>query len=119
MKIRLFILFSFICFQAFSQEGTIQGRVYNLMTNEPIAYATVAVQNQNAAVLTDIDGKYKIILPVGIYNINCSYIGYISKTIAEVEVKISKPATIDFPLEKTAKQLTNVIIESNKFSFDK
>ncbi len=102
-----------------AQQGIIKGTVTDVSNNKPLAFATIVVQGQSAGAYTDDNGNYSITLPIGLYNISCSSVGYLTKTVNEVEVKQSKPAIINITLEPATKELQNVVIEAGKFSFDK
>ena len=116
--ILIFLLLS-IAPNLFAQQGIIKGVVTDLSNNKPLSFATIVVQGQEVGAYTDDNGAYTITLPIGLYNITCSNVGYISKTINEVEVKQSKPANINISLEPATRELQNVVIEASKFSFDK
>ncbi|MBL0310556.1 MAG: hypothetical protein IPP77_13045 [Bacteroidetes bacterium] len=57
----------------------------------------------------------KDIVP-GIYNIRISSIGFITKTIFEIEVTRAKPSVIVVELEPTAKELNEVVVKAAPFS---
>jgi hypothetical protein len=116
--ILIFLLLS-IAPNLFAQQGIIKGVVTDLSNNKPLSFATIVLQGQEVGAYTDDNGTYTITLPIGLYNITCSNVGYISKTINEVEVKQSKPANINISLEPATRELQNVVIEASKFSFDK
>lgn len=120
MRSIISLLLGFIfSFSTYAQQGIITGRVTDASNNKPIPFATIVIQGKDAGAYTDDNGIYTITLPIGLYNIICSSVGYKSKTITEVEVKQSKPATINITLEPANTELQNVVIQASKFSFDK
>ena len=66
------------------QEGTVSGVITDKVTGETLIGATV-IYAPGKGVSTDIDGKYSITLPYGVYNFQVSYVGYENKT-QEVEI---------------------------------
>lgn len=109
------ILFLFTL-NVMSQKGAIQGRVFNELTNEPIPFANVAIQGTATGASTDIDGNYKIEgIEPGLYNIQCTYIGFQPKTIFEVEVFAKQPTDLDIPMQESSTQLAEVEITTEVF----
>lgn len=99
-----------------AQNGTIKGRVYNPINNEPIPFVNVFIQGTSKGSTTDFDGKYTIDnLPPNLYNIQASYIGYTTATISEIEVSNARPATVDITLTPDEEMLETVEIKANSF----
>ncbi len=102
---------------SFAQNGIIQGRVFDPINNESIPFANVVIQNTTQGATTDIDGYYKIEkLEPGLYNIQASYIGYKTKTIFEIQVSNSRPATVDIEIEENTAELETVVVKASPFS---
>ena len=100
-----------------AQNGVIGGRVYDELTNEPIPFANVALQNTDYGAVTDMDGRYTIEnLTPGSYTIQASYVGYELKTIFEVEVVNQRPANVNIPMKQRSTRLETVEIRSEAFS---
>ncbi|MFB9051834.1 TonB-dependent receptor domain-containing protein [Formosa undariae] len=124
------LLFLVICFNIQAQSGKdvkITGVVIDQETKQPLEYATVAFRNSkdNSVVtggITDMDGKFNIPVPVGVYNVSFEYISFKKQTIqnknlskntnlgtvilaldteslAEVEI-IAEKTTVDIRLDK-------------------
>ena len=119
MKTYFLTAFATILFisAGYAQNGTIQGRVYNAINNEPLPYAAVLIQDSELGTTTDLDGLYKITgLKPGLYNIEVQFIGFKTKAIFEIPVSNAKPAQIDIPLEEESEQLQEVVVTvQNKF----
>lgn len=95
-----------------AQSGTIQGRVYDAINNEPLPFANVIIEGTKLGTTTDIDGKYTISVAPGLYNIQASFIGYKTKTQFEIQVTLSKPTFLNFALDANASQLDAVEISA-------
>jgi hypothetical protein len=79
---------------SFSQNsGEIKGRVFDKITNQSIPGATVWIKSGNKIYgnNTDKDGRFTIKpLPSGIYDINITFVGYDTVTIASISVTPEK-----------------------------
>lgn len=96
MKIKMPILLSLLALLWFSlpvsgQDPVIRGRVTNLLTNEPLAGASVLQKGTTNATTTDEDGRFSINVPAGTALI-ISYTGLTEKEViaqAGVEMNIT------------------------------
>ena len=99
-----------------AQSGEIRGRVIDELTNEPVPFANVALQETTYGAVTDMEGKYLISgIEPGLYNLQASFVGYKTKTIFEVEVFNSRPTVIDIPLEASSTSLATVEVTTEVF----
>lgn len=100
----------------FAQTGIIKGRVSEAGNNNPVDFATVAVEGTTSGAQTDDKGDFEIKdLKPGFYNIKVSSIGYTSKSVFEIEVTNSKPQIINIELEKSVESLKEVQVKTNSF----
>lgn len=78
------LLLSSITFSVFSysQLISLNGKVVNAETNEPLVYANIRVLNVNAGTSTNKEGNFQLKLREGKYDIVASYMGFISDTIS-------------------------------------
>lgn len=106
------ILFAFFLISGIlqAQNGKITGRVYDQINNEPLPFANVIIEGTTIGTTTDADGKYELMVEPGLYNVQASFIGYISKTEFEVQVLLSKPTFLDFPMDANTAKLEEVEI---------
>lgn len=100
----------------FAQNGSIRGRVYNSINNEPLPFANVGIQGTEFGGSTDFEGNFKIIgIPPGLYNVSATYVGYEAKTVFEVKVDGNKTSVVDFPLNENSQKLEAIVIETEAF----
>jgi len=96
----------------FSQMGSLQGKILDKDTKEPIPFANVAVFSGGELVTgstTDFDGNYTIKpLSAGTYNARASFIGYQTKEIAGVIIGGDKITFQDIELSMTSETLETV-----------
>ena len=113
----LIFLISILSLHSYSQMGTIKGRVYNGINNEPLPYVNVVIENTSIGSTTDENGDYKIEqLTPGTYNLTCSSLGFEKAIRLEVEVGSSKSVNIDFAMKEMAVALDEVEIVASPFT---
>lgn len=114
-KIYLIAILTSICIKGFTQiNGVIRGNVKDKNTQETIIGAVISVDGTTNGTSTDVDGNYKINLPVGTYNLKASYVGYVTLIQYNVSVTSGNAQTINFEIETASNELSEVTV-----SFDK
>ncbi|HSD64054.1 MAG TPA: TonB-dependent receptor [Ignavibacteriaceae bacterium] len=99
------------------ENGTVYGRVTDAVSGQPLPGVNIILMGTDFGAATDIDGKYEIKnVPVNTYQIKASYIGYSPWTKADIVVRPSKPAEVDFNLVEEAIRLQDVTVTSGFFS---
>lgn len=77
--------------------GTIHGIISDSLTNLPIEYAAVGVLNSASGKIinggiTDIKGHFRISsLPLGVYTLQLTFIGYTSKEVIDIRLTPQRP----------------------------
>ena len=117
MKKTFYILiFIFININIYCQNSTIKGFVKDATNNESIPFANVFIEQINSGIVTDLEGKFEFNnINSGLYNIKISFVGYESKTYAEIIVNPNKPTILDVKLIKSSTSLDVVEIKSSPF----
>jgi iron complex outermembrane recepter protein len=64
----------------FAQNGTIKGTVTDEGSGEALIGVNV-IYGPGKGAVTDIDGAYELILPYGKYDLQVSYVGYVTQTV--------------------------------------
>lgn len=107
-----------ISVSAFAQSGTLQGKVLEEETGEPIPFANVSIEengNTIAGGMTDFDGKYQIKpIPSGRYDVKASYVGYATLQYNNVQIPAGKITFQDFELKASAEVLEEVEVKEYK-----
>jgi len=85
VSIQWFRFFSILCFLCFipnklSAQTTLSGKVIDVETQEPLAFAHLIVNTDKTGVMTDIDGRFTVSYSE-ITSLTCSYVGYKTKQI--------------------------------------
>ncbi|NVO03419.1 MAG: TonB-dependent receptor [Bacteroidetes bacterium] len=113
----LTFLLLIISLVSFAQNGTIKGKVFNSINNDPLPFVNVVIQGTTVGASSDVNGNYEISnLKPGLYNLEASFVGFVKKSVLEVEVLNSKPTFVDFALNQTATKLNDVEIKSSPFT---
>ncbi len=105
-----FLLFTLCCSLGFSQTS-LKGKVMDENSEEHIIYGNVAVF-QDGKIITGTEADYvgnyvfKNIEP-GIYDVEATYVGYITLRITEVIIEYGKDNVLDFCLSSGVIQLHN------------
>lgn len=96
--------------------GTIEGSVLNAVTSEPIAGATVRVEQTSFGAITTAQGKFAVRnIPPGVYTLRMSAVGYAPLLQADVVVGSGKPVTVTVRLNQQDVQLDGIEVEANYF----
>lgn len=113
MKLYLTILFSFLSFLSFSQNGTVTGIISDKDTKgEPLGFANVKIKGTNINVSTGVDGKYKLSVPAGNHILVVSFLGYESKE-TPFNLKQGESKTINVTIGTGAVTMEDVVIKKS------
>lgn len=98
------------------KKGIVQGTVRDIDTQEPLIGVSVVVLESNPiiGVVTDLEGNYKLEIPVGSYNIQASYIGFSPLTKFNIVVSTGNANNLNFELAESASNLEGVEIVARK-----
>ncbi|WP_425075521.1 TonB-dependent receptor domain-containing protein [Psychroserpens sp. S379A] len=89
MKLKLIVLLSFITTIGYAQKDiTVTGKVIDAEESFPLEYATISFFNKSenkvtTGGITDINGKFKIVVPSGTYDVKIEYLSYTTKTYSD------------------------------------
>ena len=110
------LLFGFSSPMAKAQTGTISGRIIDKITNAPIAFANVIVDDTPLGSTTDIDGKFTITkVPAGYVQLVSTYVGYKPVRSRDIFVSPKKEATVELAMKPAENQLDEVVIKVDPF----
>ncbi len=99
-----------------AQQASIKGRVFNQQNNEPLPFVNVVVSGTNIGATTDVDGNFQIMgIQPGFIRVEASFVGFKKAISSEVEVSISKTPFIEIPMEKSLKEIEEIIVQASPF----
>lgn len=110
----LFSALFLISFNTLAQNGVIVGNVRDINTKETIPGATIKVEGTDFSTVTDLDGNYKIIIPVGTYNLKANSLGYLDLDKYNIVLTSGNAQIINFELSQSLSNLQEVVINFNK-----
>lgn len=89
----------------------ITGKVTDKKTGEPIIGLTIVVAGTGKGAVTDVEGRYQILVDPGTYTLEFKFMGYQTKSVSEVVVSAGKPTYLDIVMEeRSSKSLKEVVI---------
>ncbi|CAL1521623.1 TonB-dependent receptor domain-containing protein [Chitinophaga sp. MM2321] len=90
------------------------GKVTDKKTGEALIGVTIVVQGTGKGAVTDVEGRYSMIVEPGTYTINFKYIGYQTKSVSEVAVKPTAPTQLNIIMdEPKSEELREVVIRGS------
>lgn len=110
------LLSLFALFSAVFGQGTIKGRVFNGLNNEPVGFAVVLLQNTQIGGFTDSLGNFELRnIPSGLYNLEVRYSGFRTEVVYEIQVTNSRPYVAEVSLKEADNAIDSVLITASPF----
>ncbi len=107
MKNFIVLIFTLLVSFTWAQSGKVNGKVFDVNTNEPLSFATVILQNTNYGAVSNELGEFNIDgVPPGLYNLQCAYVGYQMFVIYEVEVTYARAVNVQVGLKPNSYGIT-------------
>jgi hypothetical protein len=99
-----------------AQTGTIKGRIFNDLSNEPVPFANIAVAGTSTGAVSDLEGKFEIAsVKTGFVRLQATSVGFEAFTTAELQVINAHSIYIDVPMKKKSVELNAVEIKASPF----
>lgn len=115
---RLLFLFLTACifFKAHGQgSSTVSGQVTDAQTRQPLPGALLAIPGRtDLGAVTDISGKYQMQLPVGTFQVICSFLGMHADTIL-IKSEGGMSYTRDIKLRPSATNMGTVVVSASRY----
>ncbi len=113
-----FLLFANVMTGQVNYTQTLKGMVLDKELKYPLPGATLKIFKDTLLVSgskTNEFGEFKFDkIPVGRYTVRCSYIGYIDKTMQNIEVNSGKETQLIIELATSSKNIKDVVIKNKK-----
>lgn len=106
--------------QSFFQN--IRGQVIDKVTHQPLIGVQIVILNINPQLgdQTDVQGRFELKnIPLGRYQIQCSYIGYHTATFNDIQLNSGKEVILNIELEERIATTKSDIVIKNKREKDK
>ena len=104
-----FSLFFFLIVQH-SLAVILSGRIQN-SKGEPLAYASIYIEELKTGTTSNIDGNFRLNVPSGAYHLSFKYVGYETQRIT-IEIKSNKH--LEITLQERAVQLRSVTVRAGE-----
>ena len=104
------LVFASAVLAADSTPGVVTGRVFNTTTGDYLPNVVVAVEGTGTQVTTDVDGRYRIVVPAGAVRLAARYPGLEEQRIA-MNVGAGQTATRDIDLQSSVKLLEKFVVK--------
>lgn len=88
-----------------SNVRTLVGQILDDETGEPVIGANILVKETQTGVITDIDGRYSVQIPMKGANLVISFVGYATQTI-----KVSDQGVLNIRLKSDTELLSEVVV---------
>jgi len=99
-----------------AQYGTVEGRILDKITNEPLGFVNVVVDGTSIGTVTDSDGNFTISgLNPGFVKLKAAFIGYNPTLSEDIQVTNAKKVYLELFMEPSATQLQEVVVKVSPF----
>ena len=84
-----------------AQTGSIQGRITDAASGQPLAGANVVLDGTTTGTMADEDGHYFILnVQPGNYDVRASMVGFVTHVVENVRVHMNEATTLDFVMDE-------------------
>ncbi len=114
MRRPLLVLLTTLLFHiCFAQNATFKGYLLDANNKEPLIGATVLFPEGKGAI-ADLDGKFKVSIPAGTYEVTFKYVGYEAQS-QTISFKAGEVKTMNIMLVESSNRLNDVVVSAGKF----
>jgi len=116
--VKRYILLLILVFTStnYAQTGLLTGKVIDASTKESLIGANILItQLENIGAATDIDGNFKLNIPVGSYSIRVSLIGFTSIVRTDIIIKTKGEQYVEIHLSPTSLSIDEVTVTADYF----
>lgn len=98
----------------YAQNGTIRGSITDATSGEPVMFANLLVKETATGTTSDLDGSYSLSLPVGVYTLEFSYIGYANLTVTEITIEAGKDTELHVKMSEDSQVLEEIVVTATQ-----
>ncbi len=112
----MFAGFLLVPVEASAQQGSIRGRVFNELTNEPLPFTNIIIYGTTIGSTSDLDGYFTFTgVTPGFVRLQASSVGFESRITEEFMVTNARTANIDIGLREIQVELQTVEVQASQF----
>ena len=102
-----------------SNTGIIKGKVLNKASLQPLPFVNVFVMEVETGTITNLEGGFLIEdIPPGNYSLSCSFVGYETKVLQDIQVVTGKTAYYEIKLNESSLGLDEVEITAYRYEMN-
>lgn len=117
MTLKYLLILTFISAINFAQTGNLRGKVVDSESKQPLVGVNIIIKNTDFGAATNEAGEYVINkIPVGVYEVSFSYIGYTGRTIPDVVIKSNKIVYLNNEMQPAVIEGKEVTVTSGYFN---
>ncbi len=98
--------------------GTVEGRVAQAATGDPLPGATVLVAGTNFGTAAGENGRYVLRVPAGTYALRITAVGFEAETVDSVTVRRDRATVLDVALRDAVMEMEGVTVEDSPVSVE-
>lgn len=111
------VFFLLIATGVMAQQGTIKGRVFDEVSNEPVPFANIIVFGTTIGSSSDLDGNFLFTgIEPGFRQLAVSAVGYEQKITQDFMVTNANTSFIDIPMKPKEFELQEVVVKASPFT---
>lgn len=111
MLYKLLSVFTFLFLSLYvPAQSVVSGKVLDADTRQPLQGASVIAQNTTRGAVTDSEGRYRLVLQKGGYEIMASFTGYETRS---VNIEAAADQELNLELKKEEKNIGEVVVKSS------
>ncbi|MCF6269394.1 MAG: TonB-dependent receptor [Melioribacteraceae bacterium] len=116
MNLKIILLTLLFTTSAFAQTGLLTGKIIDASTKEALIGANILIMElENIGGATDVDGNFRITIPVGSYSIKASLIGFEPVIKTDIVIKAGSEIYFEIQLSGTSLQIDEVTVTADYF----
>jgi Fe(3+) dicitrate transport protein len=109
-------LLFFASLSAAAQSASITGNIFSSKTGDPVAYATILLEETGRGVVSTPNGRFKLnSLTAGTYNIRVSSVGFFTQTF-EISLAENETKNLEILLKEKVSDLPQFVVRSNSIT---
>ncbi|WP_337042616.1 TonB-dependent receptor [Emticicia sp. 17c] len=115
IKLYFVFLLLLITSTGFGQNtGNIYGKVVDKNTQEALIGATISVEQSTQGTTTDLEGNFRLTLPVGTYNLKVTFVGYQTLIKYNINLTSGNAQSVNFELQAETASLSEVTVKNKR-----
>ncbi|MBK8506989.1 MAG: TonB-dependent receptor [Saprospiraceae bacterium] len=103
-----------MCIASLTAQSVISGTILDQNTAEPLTFVNVAIAGTAIGTSSDLNGKYRLEISPGTYSLLFSYVGYVDKSIVDIDVKDGEVTVVDLGMSDQAIELNIDLVVTAK-----